>query len=118
MRRDRQGGSCERPEGVCQERSREEDGKADGDIRAQPIIIGQGALTVGNLVAEAVNVRGGVPGSIRGNAVALQSLSRIEADVFHRSLTIEQGAFYEGKSRRLDDPMSRQRADNVFLPTR
>ena len=66
MRRDRQGGSCERPEGVCQERSREEDGKADGDIRAQRIIIGQGALTVGNLVAEAVNVRGGVPGSIRG----------------------------------------------------
>ena len=35
-----------------------------------------------------------------------QSSSHVEGDVFHKSLTIEQGAFFEGKSRRSDDPMS------------
>jgi cytoskeletal protein CcmA (bactofilin family) len=94
------------------------DGKVEGDIHAQRIIIGQGAHTTGNLVAETVEVRGGVQGSIRGNAVAFQSSSRVEADVFHKSLTIEQGAFFEGKSRRSDDPMSGQRATNIVLPTR
>jgi cytoskeletal protein CcmA (bactofilin family) len=94
------------------------DGKVEGDIHAERIIIGQGANTTGNLVAEEVQVRGGVQGSIRGNAVEFQSSSRVEADVFHKSLTIEQGAFFEGKSRRSDDPMSGQRATNIVLPTR
>jgi len=94
------------------------DGKVDGDIHAQRIIIGQGAHTTGNLVAEAVEVRGGVQGSIRGNTVAIQSSSRVEADVFHKSLTIEQGAFFEGKSRRSNDPISGQPAANTFLPTK
>jgi cytoskeletal protein CcmA (bactofilin family) len=94
------------------------DGKVEGEIRARRIIIGQGAHTTGNLVAEAVEVRGGVQGSIRGNAVAFQSSSRVEADVFHNSLTIEQGAFFEGKSRRSDDPMAGQQGANTILPTR
>jgi cytoskeletal protein CcmA (bactofilin family) len=41
-----------------------------------------------------------------------QSSSRVEGDVFHKSLTIEQGAFFEGKSRRSDDPMSVQLPGN------
>jgi cytoskeletal protein CcmA (bactofilin family) len=94
------------------------DGKVAGDVHAERIIIGQGAHTTGNLVAETVEVRGGVQGSIRGNAVEFQASSRVEADVFHKSLTIEQGAFFEGKSRRSDDPMSGQRATNIVLPTR
>jgi len=57
------------------------DGKVEGDIHAERIIIGQGANTTGNLVAEEVQVRGGVQGSIRGNAVEFQSSSRVEADV-------------------------------------
>ena len=44
--------------------------------------------------------------AIRGNAVTFQSASRVEGDVFHKSLAIEQGAFFEGKSRRSDDPLA------------
>jgi cytoskeletal protein CcmA (bactofilin family) len=61
-------------------------------------------------------VRGNVQGSIRGNSVTFQSSSRIEGDVFHKSLAIEQGAFFEGKSRRSDDPMSVQRSANGMPP--
>jgi cytoskeletal protein CcmA (bactofilin family) len=30
----------------------------------------------------------------------------VEADVFHQSLTIEQGAYFEGRSCRLEEPSS------------
>jgi len=36
--------------------------------------------------------------------------------VYHKSLAIEQGAFFEGKSRRSDDPMSVQRSGNGLPP--
>jgi cytoskeletal protein CcmA (bactofilin family) len=43
-------------------------------------------------------------GSVRGKRVMLQSSSHVEGDIFHQALAIEQGAFFEGKSRRSDDP--------------
>ena len=43
-------------------------------------------------------------GSIRSKRVMLQSQSRVEGDIYHQSLAIEQGAYFEGKSRRSDDP--------------
>ena len=74
------------------------------------------ARITGALIAEEIVVRGNVQGSIRGNAVTFQSSSRVEGDVFHKSLAIEQGAFFEGKSRRSDDPMSVQRSANGMPP--
>jgi cytoskeletal protein CcmA (bactofilin family) len=41
---------------------------------------------------------------VRGKRVLLQNTSHVEGDVYHQTLAIEQGAFFEGKSRRTDDP--------------
>ena len=92
------------------------EGEIQGDIHAHRIVIGERARIIGALIAEEVVVRGSVQGSIRGNAVTFQSSSRIEGDVFHKSLAIEQGAYFEGKSRRSEDPMSLQRTPNVPPP--
>ena len=92
------------------------EGEIQGDVHARRIVIGERARIIGALIAEEVVVRGSVQGSIRGNAVTFQSSSRIEADVFHKSLTIEQGAYFEGKSRRSEDPMSLQPTPNVPPP--
>ena len=81
------------------------EGTVQGDIHAQRIVIGEHAHITGALIAEEVVVRGKVQGSIRGNAVMLQASSHVEGDLFHKALVIEQGAFFEGKSRRSDDPM-------------
>ena len=48
---------------------------------------------------------GRVTGSIRGLRVTLQSMSHVEGDIYHQSLALEQGAYFEGRSRRCDDPM-------------
>jgi cytoskeletal protein CcmA (bactofilin family) len=82
------------------------DGRVEGDIRGTHIIIGERAHITGGIVAEEVVVRGHVMGSIRGQRVMLQAQSHVEGDIYHKALAIEQGAFFEGKSRRSDDPIS------------
>ncbi len=92
------------------------DCEVQGDIHAGRIVVGEQAMVTGALIADAIVIRGNVQGSIRGNSVTFQAASRIEGDVFHRSLVIEQGAYFEGKSRRSDDPMSVQRSPNGMVP--
>ena len=84
------------------------EGEVQGDVHAKHIVIGERARITGALIAEEIVVRGNVQGSIRGNAVTFHSSSRVEGDVFHKSLVIEQGAFFEGKSRRSENPMAVQ----------
>ena len=82
------------------------DGEIQGDINATYIVVGERARITGGIIAEEVVVRGHVMGSIRGKRVMLQASSHVEGDVYHQSLAIEQGAFFEGKSRRSDDPLA------------
>jgi len=70
------------------------------------VLIGEKARIQGAVNAEEVVVRGHVMGSVRGGKVMLQSTSHVEGDVHHKSLAIEQGAYFEGKSRRSDDPLA------------
>jgi cytoskeletal protein CcmA (bactofilin family) len=92
------------------------EGEVQGDIHAKRVVISEQGRVTGALIAEEVVVRGNVQGSVRGNAVTFQSSSRVEADVFHKSLVIEEGAFFEGKSRRSDDPMSVPLTANAVPP--
>ncbi len=92
------------------------DGDLQGDVHAQRIVIGERARITGSLIAEDIVVRGTVQGSIRGNSVTFQATSHVEGDVFHKSLAIEQGAYFEGKSRRSDDPMSVPRSNGIMPP--
>ena len=80
------------------------DGDVQGDVYANRIVISPQARVVGDLVADEIVIGGTVQGSIRGNSVTFQTASRIEGEVYHRKLAIEQGAYFEGKSRRSEDP--------------
>ena len=80
------------------------DGEIQGDIQGTYVVIGEKARITGAIVAEEIVVRGHVMGSVRGKRVMLQSSSHVEGDIFHQALAIEQGAFFEGKSRRTEDP--------------
>ena len=81
------------------------EGEVQGDIHSNSLVVGEKAVITGSIIADEVTVRGKVLGSVRSNRVTLQSTSHVEGDVVHQSLAIEQGAFFEGKSRRADDPM-------------
>jgi cytoskeletal protein CcmA (bactofilin family) len=81
------------------------DGIVEGDIQGSNVVIGEGATVTGSIAADEVIVRGHVIGSVHGRRVMLQTTSQVEGDIFHQSLSIEQGAMFEGKSRRTsEDP--------------
>jgi len=82
------------------------DGEIQGDIHCSSLLLGDKSRVTGGVVADDVVVRGKVLGSIKGLRVTLQSQAHVEGDIHHQSLAIEQGAYFEGKSRRSDDPLA------------
>ena len=82
------------------------DGEVQGDLHGTHVVVGEKARITGGIMAQEIVVRGHVMGSIRGNKVMLQASSHVEGDVHHQSLAIEQGAYFEGKSRRAEDPLA------------
>lgn len=94
------------------------DGEIQGDVHCGSLLLGEKSQVIGGLIADDVVVRGRVVGSIRGLRVTLQSPAHVEGDIFHQSLAIEQGAYFEGKSRRSDDPMADLKAEKSMSASR
>jgi cytoskeletal protein CcmA (bactofilin family) len=80
-------------------------GHIEGEVRGSDLLIGEGAEVVGNVIAQEVTVRGRIKGTIRAVRVKLQSGGTVEGDIFHRSLSIEDTALFEGSSRRVENPI-------------
>jgi cytoskeletal protein CcmA (bactofilin family) len=76
------------------------DGEIEGDVQGAEVIVGEKGKVTGMVAAQNVIVRGKVSGVVCGKTVALQASSHVEGDVHHMSLAIEQGAMFEGRSRR------------------
>jgi cytoskeletal protein CcmA (bactofilin family) len=55
------------------------------------------------VAGDQVVVRGKVSGAVCAKHVALQSSSEVQGDIHHMSFAIEQGALFEGRSRRAVD---------------
>jgi cytoskeletal protein CcmA (bactofilin family) len=76
------------------------DGEVEGDVAGAELIIGDQGKVTGTVAAERVIVRGRISGVIRAMTVALQASARVEGDIHHMSLSIEQGAEFDGRCRR------------------
>ena len=76
------------------------DGEIEGDVQAAEVIIGEKGKVTGMVAGRQIVVRGKVSGVVLGQTVALQASSQVEGDIHHMSFLIEQGAFFEGRSRR------------------
>ena len=57
----------------------------------------------GDVVGEELTIGGTVKGTIHANRVKLNSTAVVEGDIFHRSLSIEEKARFEGSSKREDN---------------
>ncbi len=81
------------------------DGRVQGDVHCVALVLGENAQVEGSVVAEDVMVRGRLIGSVRALRVMLQSTAYVEGNLFHKSLSLEQGTHFEGESRPTDDPL-------------
>jgi len=84
------------------ERDVQLEGEFRGDITCPQLIVSRDATLLGNVIAEEVVIRGKVKGSIRATQVMLQDTARVESEIFHTSLVVEQGAQFDGESHRTD----------------
>ncbi|MBL4693492.1 MAG: polymer-forming cytoskeletal protein [Magnetovibrio sp.] len=73
------------------------DGQVDGDIRSQVLLVGKKATVNGEIYAETVRVHGNVNGQIKAKFVNLAKSARVVGDIHHENLSIQEGAFLEGR---------------------
>jgi cytoskeletal protein CcmA (bactofilin family) len=83
-------------------------GRIEGELRASAVTIGEGAEIQGNIVAQELTVGGYVKGTIHAERVKLIGTAKVEGDIFHRSLSIDENAMFEGSSRREEDTTRKQ----------
>ena len=76
------------------------DGEIEGDVQAAEVIIGAQGKVTGLVAGQQVTVSGKVSGAICARTVTLQTTSVVEGDIHHMAFAIEQGAVFEGRSRR------------------
>ena len=82
------------------------DGRIIGDICCTHLIVGEDATITGSIIAQEVFVRGAVAGTIRANRVILQESARVDSEIYHQLLSIEEGARFHGRARLNQDPIS------------
>ena len=75
-------------------------GRIQGELHASILLISDGAQVDGDIVAKEVTIGGCVKGTIHADRVKLTSSAIVEGDIFHRMLSIEENARFEGSSRR------------------
>jgi cytoskeletal protein CcmA (bactofilin family) len=80
------------------------EGQIAGDVRCANLVIGRDAIVSGDIVAEEAIVRGRVKGTIRANRVILQDTACVESAIFHKVLSVDAGASFEGQSCRRQQP--------------
>lgn len=75
-------------------------GRVDGDIRCLSLVIAHEATVEGAVTAGEVIVEGVVTGTIVADRLVLKADSDVEGEIYHGDLLLEQGCYFEGKSRR------------------
>jgi cytoskeletal protein CcmA (bactofilin family) len=74
------------------------EGQICGDIRCANLVIGRDAVVSGDIVAQEAVVRGKVKGTIRANRVILQDTACVESTIYHKVLSVNEGASFDGQS--------------------
>lgn len=77
-------------------------GSIKGDVVARKLTLAEGGSITGAVEADVAIIAGNLAGRLTATTAVLARSARVVADVTHVSLTIEQGAVFEGFSRRVD----------------
>lgn len=76
----------------------EVNGQIEGDLYCTSLVVSPKASIAGGIQAERVVVNGRVEGPIRGGDVVLKSRAHVVGDIQHDTLSIESGAYFDGRS--------------------
>jgi cytoskeletal protein CcmA (bactofilin family) len=77
-------------------------GSIKGDVVARKLTLGEGGSVTGSVEADVAVIAGHLAGRLTATTVLLARSSKVVADVTHVSLSIEEGAVFEGFSRKVE----------------
>ena len=75
----------------------EVDGRIEGTINSHTVTVCEHGWVEGTILADRAEVRGTVVGAVRANTVLIGSDAQVIGSIFHNVLTIEPGAYLEGR---------------------
>ena len=78
------------------------DGSIQGNVKAYSMTLRPNGRIEGDIIAEIVHIHGHVRGMIRAKQIHLFSTAHVEGILLHETLTIADGAYFDGKSSRTD----------------
>jgi cytoskeletal protein CcmA (bactofilin family) len=76
-------------------------GVIEADLHCSELVVGEEAVVKGSIAADNVRVFGQVYGAILGANVVLHPSAQVEGDIHSQSLTVEQGASFDGRARKV-----------------
>lgn len=79
-------------------------GTIQGDINGKEVFVGPKGKVIGTVTANHIEVEGEIKGALRGASVSLMPSSRVDGDIYHQKLAISEGAQFDGRVRRPQDP--------------
>jgi len=77
------------------------DGFVRGDVKIARLTIGEHGRVEGTVTAEILECRGKIVGAVIAQDVHLYASAHVDGDITHDELTIEGGAFFQGRAIRL-----------------
>ena len=91
------------------------DGAVHGDVMVARLAIGETGRIEGSVQADVVEVRGRVTGAITAKQVRLYASAHVDGDITHEQLTMEAGAYFQGRSLRFQRPAPMATGDVIDI---
>ncbi|HXE01744.1 MAG TPA: polymer-forming cytoskeletal protein [Hyphomicrobium sp.] len=79
-------------------------GHIEGDVHGESVTVGDTGSVYGTITARMIIVQGEVKGALKGSSVNLNATSRVDGDIVKQTLSIDEGAQFDGSVRRAKDP--------------
>jgi cytoskeletal protein CcmA (bactofilin family) len=80
------------------------EGVVRGDLKVNRLTVSETGRVEGSITAETVECRGRVAGSITAKQVRLYGSAHIDGDITHEQLSMETGAYFQGRSLKFQRP--------------
>lgn len=90
--------------GVTGEGELQIDGVVRGDVRVGRLTVGETGHIEGSIYTEAAEIRGRVIGAVTAKQVRLYGTAYVDGDITHEQLSMETGAFFQGRSLKFQRP--------------
>ena len=78
------------------------EGAVHGDVKARSLTVGPHAVIKGSVICDNAHVMGEVDGEIFARKVLRAKTASVRGDIVHEAISIDSGAYIDGRCRRLE----------------